>query len=87
VPSTAISDTVDSISKDRDPSATKHFIRNALDRHGRPGRITIDGPDSMQARLQIQVSADITLAGIELVQMMRKQQGAFVAHSSNNFRR
>lgn len=109
-------------SKSRDLNAAKRFIRNALARHGRPERITIDGSQTnrsaithcdAQDRLRYDggpilirsskymnnmieqdhrrikrrirpmlgfksaASARTILAGIELIHMMRKQQGEF----------
>ncbi len=111
-------------SVERDLRAAKRFIRNALARHGRPDRITIDGsqtnrtaiiqcdaedrlkrggkpiairsskymndklgPDHRRIKRRIRsmlgfkctASANTTLAGIELIHMMRKKQGIFAA--------
>ncbi len=110
------------LSKERDLTAAKRFLRKALARHGRPERVTIDGSETnrlailqcdAESRLRqtgkpiairsskymnkmieqdhrrikrrtrsmlgfkSETAAGITLAGIELIHMMRKQQGVF----------
>lgn len=123
----SVGDTVDFwFSQHRDLAAARRFFTKAIERHGRPQRIVIDGSQTnreaviscdMISRLQerryihtkpIRIrqsqylnnrieqdhrrikrrvrpmlgfktfsSATITLAGIEMVQMMRKQQGRY----------
>ena len=123
----SVGDTVDFwFSEHRDLPAAKHFLRKALDRHGRPDRIVIDGSQTNREaiiscdaedrlrdrsrqvlkRIRIRQSqylnnrieqdhrrikrrvrpmlgfkafsaATVTLAGIEMVHMMRKRQGRF----------
>ncbi|MBC8718558.1 IS6 family transposase [Ochrobactrum sp. Marseille-Q0166] len=120
------------LSKKRDLSAAKRFIRKALARHGRPVRITIDGSETnrlailqcnAESRLRqdgkliairsskymnnsieqdhrrikrrtrsllgfkSQTAAGITLAGIELIHMMRKQQGVFSAANERSIKK
>ena len=114
-------------SKERDLSAAKRSLREALARHGRPVRITIDGSQTNRTailqgdaenRLRLvgkpiairsskymnntieqdhrrikrltrsmlgfksDTTASITLFGIELIHMMRKQQGVLCRSKS-----
>jgi putative transposase len=123
----SVGDTVDFwFSEHRDLPAAKRFLRKALERHGRPDRIVIDGSQTNREaiiscdaedrlrdrsrrvlkRIRIRQSqylnnrieqdhrrikrrvrpmlgfkafsaATVTLAGIEMVHMMRKRQGRF----------
>ncbi|WP_400942067.1 IS6 family transposase [Lysinibacillus sp. NPDC086135] len=115
------------LSKDRDLTAAKRFLRKALSKHSRPEHITIDGSQTNRiAKLQCDAKsrlsqtgkpiairsskymnntleqdhrrikgrtcsmlgfksetiASITLTGIELIHMMRKQQGVFAGHKA-----
>jgi len=117
--------------KDRDLTAAKRFIRNALARHGKPERITINGSQTSRTAIlqcdtesrlrkagkpvtirsskymnntleqdhrrikrrtcsmlgfKSETAASIMLAAIELIHMMRKQQGVFADHKARTIK-
>lgn len=75
----SVGDTIEFFfSENRDLPAAKRFLRKALERHGRPDRIVIDGSQTNHEAI---VFAEVLLSGIEMVHMMCKRQARFAYNS------